>query len=71
MSVTDNSIKKRLRALYKIPSILHACYKSRVTAVKTYYLSFRKNLRGGPLYYDFVKDTLFCEDENALIRFFR
>jgi hypothetical protein len=53
-----------------VPSLLHACQESRKVALKTYHLTFRPQLRGNPIYFDFQSDTLCLKDENALLSFF-
>lgn len=58
------------RALYKVPSIFHACSDSRQIALATYQPSFRHRLEH-PIFFDIEQDTLFMLDGPTVAKFYQ
>jgi hypothetical protein len=57
-------------AKYKTPALLHACYDSRMEALKTYRLVFAAQL-GHPVYFNFKDDSLVFRSIGAVQTFIR
>jgi len=74
IQVADSSswrTEERLRPnIVKVPAVLQTSKESRAIALRSYSLSFAKELYGKQIYVDFERDHLVFEDFSALVKFY-